>query len=294
MLVWALVSTVICHAASESINLTSRASPSDCKYPSSLVGGIKGYCHHIYQGGAGFGISEKNCGDAMGDISFVFPRGFNSYYKYGIISTINFAVKSWGKYLRCNYPSSKNGCSTWGCIDSSDYDCKGGGQTTAGREKVTWNAGGWWYSFPRKGLDKDWSEYDWPRWSRRRAQMDLGPSPSCAEISIEAKCLFNNMAKAMRCPKGCEGLSSDKCADCFAGMSVADEKRHWDEAIWGGKCRDCGKREGGQECYPTLEATAQEESEDVPTWDRNVTWGFWRRPTFWNSTLTERSTAVVV
>jgi len=34
-----------------------------CKYPSSKVGSIHGTCFHIYQGGAGSGLAEKNCGE---------------------------------------------------------------------------------------------------------------------------------------------------------------------------------------------------------------------------------------
>jgi len=225
-----------------------------CKYPSSKVGSIHGTCFHIYQGGAGSGLAEKNCGDIAGDIGFVFPRGFNAYYNDGYIAYVHWGVTKWGRYGHCNHAPG-----------SSQYHCDGG-TNLAGKERAHTATGqGTWYSFPAAGRDKTWSSVG-----------ALHKGAECGVLRIKAKCLFSLVGKASgHCPQGCEGKSANDCAHCIAGVSTSKEAEIWNDAFFHGKCPLIHDTEDEQADL-TYEATATE----LPAWDRNVTWGFWRYPPF--------------
>jgi len=238
-----------------------------CSYPSSKVGSIRGTCFHIYQAGAGSGITEKNCADIPGDIGFVFPRGYDSYYGDGHIALVHFAVTKWGKYLHCNHAPG-----------SFKYKCDGGGYAYAGRETAHTKAGhGYWYSFPAAGHDKTWSSVG-----------ALSKGANCAVLRIQAKCLFNLVAQAGRCPKGCDGLSAKSCAQCFSGVSLAKEQQLWHDAFFGGKCPFIY----GEEAWYS-NVSKMDTANPTEQWDRNLTWGFWRDPNFFNETTASADDLVV-
>lgn len=228
-----------------------------CNYPTDKVGSIHGACYRIFHAGADVDIAEKNCGDVRGDLSFVFPRGFATYYKQGYITKVNFAVTRWGRYKMCNHLPGK-----------TTYSCGLGKYELAGREKVRLQAppnfwtGGYWYSFPKHGQDKEWSSYN-------------STTGDCAPITIEAKCLFDLFAKAGHCPNGCEGKSMPMCIMCFATvmLNVKREQELWQQAIEGGACP--------RVTPPTAEPKdALPLDDSLPAWDKTVTWGFWRNSTF--------------
>merc|ERR1712146_662486 len=46
------------------------------------------------------------------------------------------------------------------------------------------------------------------------------------------------MAKAGSCPNGCDSVPSYyQCAQCWSGVSSAQTKQIWDDAIWNKKCK---------------------------------------------------------
>jgi hypothetical protein len=189
----------------------AKAYAAKCDGSKSKVGKIHTHVYHIYEGGSGYGLQEHNAGDTIGDLSFVFPRGFQAYYKGGYIAMLHVGVTKWGGYLHCNHSPG-----------SHTYSCNGGFQEQAGRERK--GGGGYWYSFPARGKDKQWSEID-------------AKSGPCMMIRIKAKCLFNLMAKAGgRCPHGCDSLSYFQCSQCMGGISLSHQKQIWDNAIYNNKC----------------------------------------------------------
>jgi len=170
--------------------------------------------YHIYADGSGWRLSERNAGDTLGDLSFVFPRGFQAYYEDGEVSMVQASYNHWHKYLKCNHPHG-----------SHTYSCKGGTYNLAGRESA---GKGYWYSFPKLGKDKHWWE-------------SSSSSGECGYIRIKAKCLFNLMAVAGgKCPKGCDSLSFQQCSQCMGQLSLEQEKQVWDHAIWNNKCHRIG------------------------------------------------------
>jgi hypothetical protein len=195
----------------------AKAYAEECKGSKTDVGKVHTHVYHIYEGGAGYGLQEHNAGDSIGDLSFIFPRGFDAYYKGGYIAMLHIGVTSWGKYLHCNHAPG-----------STTYSCQGGSYEYAGRESVSASHGGqgqgYWYSFPALGKNKQWSEMD-------------GKSGPCMMIRIKAKCLFNKMAIAGgKCPKGCDALTVQQCSNCMVGISLTQQKQVWDDAIWNKKC----------------------------------------------------------
>lgn len=172
---------------------------------------IHTHVFHVYDGGSGWKLTEKNAGDTLGDLSFVLsPRGVG-YYDDGYISLVHVALTGWGQYLKCHHESQ----------GSHRYTCGGGSQTKAGRER---QGDGWWYSFPAKGEGKDW----WQSYAKS------GP---CAKTRIKAKCLFNLMAKAGGCSHGCDGTPFKKCyKKCMQGLSMSQQRTIWDHAFFGHGC----------------------------------------------------------
>jgi len=174
------------------------------------------HVYHIYAGGSGWGLAERNAGDSLGDLSFIFPRGFQAYYKGGYVAMVHASYNHWHKYLQCNHNPG-----------SHTYSCNGGSYEEPGRESVSASHGsghGYWYSFPRLGKDKHWWE-------------SHSSSGVCGYIRISAKCLFNLMAKAGgRCSHGCDGKAYDECSKCMGGLSLSHEHQIWDHAIWNHGC----------------------------------------------------------
>lgn len=248
---------------------------STCNYPSSKVGSIHGHCWHIYEAGAGTGISERNCGDAAGDVGFVFPRGFDAYYQGGHIAMVHWGVTKWGQYTHCNHAPG-----------STTYHCDGPfGYQFAGQEQAHTPQGrGVWYSFPVAGHDKQWSSVG-----------ATTKGANCGVLRIHAKCLFNLVAKAGRCPGGCDGKSASDCANCFSGVSGSQEEALWKDAF-NGKCPFLYDEEGYSEEEEALKAAeafeALNKSELVDP-HRNLTWGFWRTKDLNNDKTAEDHSIVV-
>lgn len=235
-------------------------SKASCSYPTDKVGKIFDYCYHIYQAGAGSGIDNKNCGDIEGDIGFVFPRGFNSYYADGMISKIFFAVTEWGDYLKCNHP---DGSYVYKCDKDVNNKPPPAGYNKAGCQQAHTPTGdGHWYSFPSAGHDKTWSSVG-----------ALTEGAPCQVVRITAKCYFNQVAKAGKCKEGCDGKTADQCARCFEGVSLKTEKQLWKDAFFKKLCPHIPRLEDITFDYNTTGGFE-------PHLDRNLTWGFWRYPPF--------------
>lgn len=233
----------------------------DCNYPKDKVGKLFGNCFHIYQGGAGSGITEKNCADIVGDLAFMFPRGFARYYEGGYIAQVHWAVTKFGDYQKCNHPP-----------DSHVYTCEPVQELAGHMERAK---KGHWYSFPAKGKDKEWSSVG-----------ALSKGADCAVLRIKSICLFGLMAKANgkpgKCAQGCDKLSSAECADCLEGLSQDKEIKVWNDAFFNEKC---------PRIYDNQDELLGDELNLTgaldPELDRTVTWGFWRRPPFWNGTSSD-------
>jgi len=175
-------------------------------------GGVHTHVYHIYDGGSGSDLAEKNAADKLGDLSFVLSGRGLGYYNDGYISLVHVAVTKWSNYLHCHHVSQ----------GSHRYTCNGGSQTEAGRES---QGNGYWYSFPAKGEGRAWWE------SREKS----GP---CAMIRIKAKCLFDLMAKAGGCSSGCSTVGGNKKCykKCMKGLSMSKQQQVWDHAFFGHGC----------------------------------------------------------
>jgi len=200
-------------------NITSPFT-AQCDYPKSKVGSIHTVVYHIYEGGSGFGLAEKNAATAPFDWNFALKAGLiaGTYYQGGYIAKNHVGVTRWGKYLPCNHAAG-----------SHVYKCAGDSGGLAGATSVPVlhddpkQMAAIAYSFPAVGKDKTWSEYD-------------GKTGPCAMIRIKAKCLFNLWAKAGSCPKGCDGIDNKACTQCVASVPDAKKLDLFIDAIDGGKC----------------------------------------------------------
>merc|ERR1712232_159553 len=191
----------------------AKAYAAKCKGSKTKAGKIHTHVYHIYEGGSGYGLQEKNAADTLGDMGFIVAGGGSQYYKGGYIAMLHIGVTQWGKYLPCNHPAG-----------SHTYSCNGGTYQYAGRVTSCYSFKGECYSFPAAGKNKEWSEMD-------------DKSGPCMVIRIKAKCMYNEMAKAGSCKSGCDSVPSySQCAQCWKGLGASQMKQVWDNAIWGHKC----------------------------------------------------------
>merc|ERR1719203_1129909 len=77
--------------------------------------------YHIVPAGATAGVSEKNAGDARGDLDFIFggalrAAGMKQYYDSGFVEVVHVSVDEWGQYMMCNHATDP---SVYKCMFSS-------------------------------------------------------------------------------------------------------------------------------------------------------------------------------
>lgn len=211
---------LVAGAAATSSSSNATFAVEKCDWPKSKVGTIHMPVYHIYEGGAGMGLSEKNAATGPFDVNFAFSPGLaqGRYYKGGYITKIHVGVTKWGQYLKCNHAPG-----------STVYSCAGNSGGLAGATKVPKASVDpraeepIAFSFPKVGKDKYWSEYD-------------GKTGPCGVIRIKAKCLFNLWAEAGSCPKGCDGIDYNACTKCVQPVPAQKRLDIFFEAIDGGKC----------------------------------------------------------
>jgi len=236
-----------------------------CSPDPKKVGSIHGHCYHIYDSAVSNSLAEKNCGDAYGDLGFVFPRGFTAYFQSGFIGMVHYSVSQWGQYLRCNHAPG-----------STQYSCLGRTYQLAGKQAM---GGGSWYSFPQAGENIQWSQ-----------GTDADKSRGCAPKKIRARCYFSLVAKARGHSAGCDQASAAQCAQYMAGADLATEKRLWDDAFWHGACPSASQQDLQEEGEPEGDVT---EWQTLGLNPDEVQWGFWRELAS-NPSSTVNSTSIIV
>jgi len=162
---------------------------------------------HILDKSAPHGISEMNAGNPRGDMGFIFgtdsdtrARGCKAYFDNGKIELIYVSVKKWGVYQLCNHAP---GSMTYHCQFDPHKPKPSADPSLPGKEKDA-HTGGWWYSFPAKGLGKSWND---------ESDFHQSPSPECSGHYISA----GAMIKYIGATAGCHNCdSASKCVDCGA------------------------------------------------------------------------------
>jgi len=216
-------------AAAENMTASSAYPIHHCSYPKTKVGSIHAAVYHIYWGGSGHGVSEKNAATAVFDYEWAGRSINREYYKGGYIAKVHVGVTQWGPYADCDHAA---GSHVYVCKPRQPNPGNLAGVLPCGNPQGPippvlhddpLKMENYAYSFPAAGKDKTWSEYD-------------GKKGPCGMIRIKAKCLYNHWAKAGTCPKGCDGIDSHACAQCSAGVPNDKKLQIFLEAIDGGKC----------------------------------------------------------
>jgi hypothetical protein len=151
--------------------------------PDSNSGNTQGNTWHIMSSSLSDGLTEKNSGDVVGEMNFIWAegggslraRGCKGYFSGGVIEMVFVSVPAGccqGPYEMCNHNSA------------NVYTCAGGSNLPGARGCNTC-PGGTDFSWPRSGEGSTWSQ---------GAKKQVSAGPLIQSISAAAGCTINSAA----------------------------------------------------------------------------------------------------